>query len=164
MNSQAYTIWHSMLQRSYDSNYHKKEPTYKSVVVYEEWHNFQNFAEWFYTKSDYQEGWHLDKDLLSTDNKIYSQATCLFIPRKLNNFLANVQLNNTSGYTGVSWYKPTNKWAARIYVDEKPKHLGYYTNKQIAALMYKLARRKEANKWKEKMQGTLPQKAINGIK
>ena len=30
--------------------------------------------------------------------------------------------NNTSGFKGVSWYKPTSKWGARI----RDKHLGYF--------------------------------------
>jgi len=38
----------------------------------------------------------------------------------------SMQKNNTSGCTGVYYYKPTNKWVVRIKVDGKNKNLGYY--------------------------------------
>lgn len=37
--------------------------------------------------------------------------------------------NNTSGYVGVSWSKPTSKWLARIRVDGKSVHLGVFKSK-----------------------------------
>ena len=36
--------------------------------------------------------------------------------------------NSSSGFMGVSWNKKSNKWHARIKVDGKLKHLGYYTD------------------------------------
>lgn len=38
------------------------------------------------------------------------------------------QLNNTSGYTGVSWSAQNSKWNAYIKIDGKRKHLGYFNN------------------------------------
>jgi hypothetical protein len=34
--------------------------------------------------------------------------------------------NNTSGVKGVTWYAPTEKWAAHITVGRKMKYLGYF--------------------------------------
>lgn len=34
--------------------------------------------------------------------------------------------NNTSGVTGVSWFEPTKKWAARISGNDGAKVLGYF--------------------------------------
>ena len=41
---------------------------------------------------------------------------------------ANVGLRvvNTSGVTGVSWHEQAGKWHARININGKIKHLGYY--------------------------------------
>lgn len=39
---------------------------------------------------------------------------------------------NLSGVTGVSWYKPYQKWVAHIQVNGKPKHLGYFVSKRDA--------------------------------
>jgi len=35
---------------------------------------------------------------------------------------------NSTGERGVSWSKTKDKWRAAIYVDNKQKHLGYYTS------------------------------------
>ena len=65
-----------------------------------------------------------------------------------NNRLDNLQLitnrENTSkdrsgyssSYIGVSWYKPYKKWRASIHVDNKKKHLGYFTDEYDAHLAY----------------------------
>ncbi len=45
----------------------------------------------------------------------------------------------TSKYKGVSWRKESNKWAAKIYVNKKHIHLGYYGDEQEAAEAYNQA-------------------------
>lgn len=85
--TRAYSEWVTMLRRCYSEEYHKRKPTYATCIVAEDWHNFQNFAEWFYNESNYKDGWHLDKDLLSYDNKVYSKDTCVFIPGCINNLM-----------------------------------------------------------------------------
>ena len=44
-----------------------------------------------------------------------------------------IRSNNTSGVKGVHWHKGTSKWQARIKVEDKWKHLGYYTTLKEAA-------------------------------
>jgi len=43
-----------------------------------------------------------------------------------------LQINNTSGRTGVCWYKRYQTWASYIYVDKKRIHLGSFTDKEDA--------------------------------
>ena len=49
------------------------------------------------------------------------------------------QRNNTSGYRGVTYYKRFGKWAARITVNGKTTHLGYYSTPETAAEVYREA-------------------------
>ena len=45
-------------------------------------------------------------------------------------------INKTSKYVGVYWYKDYEKWRARIKINGKQKHLGYFTNEFKAHLAY----------------------------
>ena len=45
-----------------------------------------------------------------------------------NNMNKSKQSNNTSGVTGVVWYKFTNKWKSQIKINGKNIHLGYFSN------------------------------------
>ena len=44
----------------------------------------------------------------------------------------NLNRNNTSGVIGVHWDKVIKKWRARVMLNGKSKHLGYFTNKEDA--------------------------------
>lgn len=50
--------------------------------------------------------------------------------------------NNTSGVRGVSWCTQKNLWVARITVNGKVKHLGYFATKDRAAKSRRAAERK----------------------
>lgn len=80
------SIWTSMLSRCYCPTYLRRFPTYKDCYVVEDWHNFSNFVKWF--KSNYVEGYRLDKDFLIPGNKEYGPDTCLFIPANTNGVIA----------------------------------------------------------------------------
>lgn len=88
----AYKVWMGMMSRAAGEARlaNPKLKSYWDVTVHEEWHNFQNFADWYYKQigSDL-EGWELDKDLFSRDreSKIYSAFTCALLPREINNGL-----------------------------------------------------------------------------
>ena len=53
-----------------------------------------------------------------------------------------MQKNNTSGYPGVSWSKREQQWRARIKVDGKEKHLGYFNDIDDAIKAKKIAEEK----------------------
>tara|TARA_R110002074_G_C12140162_1_gene629054 strand:+ start:11 stop:490 length:480 start_codon:yes stop_codon:yes gene_type:complete len=70
---------------------------------------------------------------------------------KTNNNLNNLQLvsqrentskdkkGGSSKYVGVWWYKALNKWHARIRINGKQKHLGYFTDEVEAHNAYQNA-------------------------
>ena len=47
--------------------------------------------------------------------------------------------NNTSGVMGVGWFRPKNKWRARIYCDGKDTTLGYFDTIEEAIIVRKQA-------------------------
>lgn len=49
------------------------------------------------------------------------------------------QSNNTSGCKGVSWCKRRKKWQARIWIDRKEFHLGYFSVLKEASDAYDAA-------------------------
>ena len=53
--------------------------------------------------------------------------------------------NNKSGFKGVSFHKPLNKYVAHISINSKLKHLGYYETAEEASKVYD-AKAKEIHK------------------
>jgi hypothetical protein len=72
-----YRRWKNMLSRCYDKKYLERNKTYKDCSVCKEWLTFSNFKAWM-IKQDWR-GNHLDKDITSQGNKVYSPNLCLFV-------------------------------------------------------------------------------------
>ena len=74
-----------MIQRCYSNKHRRVYKSYEGCSVIRDWHNFQNFAEWFYANYpkdglDYQ----LDKDIKIPGNKEYSPSACSFVSASEN--------------------------------------------------------------------------------
>lgn len=82
-----YSVWKSMIERCYSKVSVKHFPTYSECTVCEEWHNFQNFAEWYHDNYPNDGGvYELDKDLSNygDSGKVYSPELCIFVTRAIN--------------------------------------------------------------------------------
>jgi hypothetical protein len=66
---------------------------------------------------------------IKTDNRLINLR---FATYKENSMNASMKSNNTSGNTGVSFDKNSQKWIARICIDGIKKHLGYFKDKDDA--------------------------------
>lgn len=55
--------------------------------------------------------------------------------------------DNTSGCKGVSWYPRYKKWRARLQVNGKSIHVGYFKSKRCAARAYDKAARRYVGKY-----------------
>lgn len=90
-HTKEYLVWHSMIARCYNPNYHGAK-NYSNVEVCDEWLNFQNFAEWF--DDNY---YTIDNDLVLLEkdfksyayglDKNYSPNNCIFIPQCFNKII-----------------------------------------------------------------------------
>lgn len=88
----AYMSWHRMMERCYCVKKLEEKPSYKGCTVCDEWHNFQNFAEWYSKHMPTEpEKNSLDKDILSGKQrgKVYSPETCMFVTYVENSRHAN---------------------------------------------------------------------------
>lgn len=100
-----YDKWSGVLRRCYDNNFKIKRKTYSACTVDKEWHNFQNFAKWFYENYNPKtmEGWQLDKDILVKGNKHYSKETCAFVPQEINTLFIKRDNDRGNCAIGVSY-------------------------------------------------------------
>ena len=144
-----YKIWRGILQRCYDPKWHQKHPSYSKTKVCHKWHDFQVFAHWFNKNSI--DGFHLDKDLLSGVDKIYSPETCVFLPRKVNIFLTNAKNRKGDSLpTGVC--KKDSGYEVGMSVGGRTIYLGYYRTIKMASQVYTDARLIEVSKIRNYMR------------
>lgn len=149
-----YRCWYNMLQRCYDNKLHKTHPTYIGCTVCDEWHNFQNFAQW-YDLNFYQiinEEMHLDKDILIKGNKVYSPETCVFVPVRINGLF---KTNNVSNLPlGISTYY--NKYQASCYNGNSTTRLGIFETVEEAFMVYKDFKENLIKQVANKYQNNIP--------
>ena len=124
----SYTCWISMLQRCYSAKFQEKQPTYIGCCVSDEWLYYPNFKKWYdenYYKINNKKS-QLDKDILIKGNKIYSPATCVFVPNFINSLFTKRQNGRGDFPIGVSYCKTSKKYQARLNVFKDGKSIGKY--------------------------------------
>ena len=80
-----YRRWKNMLERCFCPKFRNRHPTYEYCGVHEDWLYFSKFKAWM-EKQDWK-GKVMDKDILTTQNKTYSEDTCIFIDGRINLFI-----------------------------------------------------------------------------
>lgn len=138
MNTPAYEVWLGRMKSCYGES--KSSHLYVEATVCEEWHNFQNFAKWFYEQVRlYGKGGNVDKDLCFLGNNYYSPETARYIPKAVNSLFTG-----TSGNTaGVHFCNTRKKFVAQIHKGEltaqgkkKQSYLGTYATYEEAEKVY----------------------------
>lgn len=79
---------------------------------------------------------HIDGD--SLNNRIENLRACTMSENQYNR---KMNKNNKSGIKGVGWAKREGKWVARIQVNKKQKHVGFFNNLNDAAIAVEAARK-----------------------
>ena len=162
-NTRVYDTWYNMLQRCYDEKYQKKYPTYIGCEASENFHNFQNFAEW-YENNYYEiegERMDLDKDILVKGNKIYSPDTCVFVPQTINKLFTKRQNDRGESVIGTS---PKNgKYRVRCYMinletgKSKCEHLGLFDTQEKGFEIYKYYKEKNIKQVADYFKSLIPE-------
>ena len=133
-----YRAWRSMVQRCYSKCLHDRSPRYDGCSVSDEWLSFMSFREWM-AAQDWQ-GKHLDKDIITPNNKIYSADTCRFIDQGLNKLLTDSAKIRGKYPIGVYLNRHANKFQAYIKKYGVRKSLGYFKTPEEAAIVYRKAK------------------------
>lgn len=98
---------------------------------------FAHRLAWLYVHGEWPPGEidHINRN--DRDNRI---ANLRLADRSLNNF--NRGATNPEVHVGVSWFKQTKRWRARIKVDKKEIALGYFLDMAGAVAARKAAEKK----------------------
>lgn len=154
--TKVYGLYQDMMVRCYSEKSQDYRPTYKGCTVHPHWHNFQNFADWYYDQKFRDLGYQLDKDLLFKGNKVYSEKTCTLIPKEINVLLINRSNDRGKYPLGVSERRSSGvKYVAQCSGLNK-RLIGIFNTVEEASAAY--VREKErhvkrvAIRWKDKIE------------
>ena len=159
-----YDLWKSMLERCFCEKLKQRQPTYEGVACSKEWLSMTKFIEDVSQMNGFGlSGWALDKDILVKDNKLYSKATCCFVPAEVNNLLTKSDKARGEWPVGVYFHKATGKFVAQLTINGKMKHLGYFTSPIEAFQAYKLAKEAQIKVVAQKWQHLLDEKVFQAL-
>lgn len=145
--------WYNMMARCKAGGAMQKlHPTYVGCYVSEEFKDFQTFTNWHTQQIGYGLGYELDKDILIENNKLYSQETCVLVPRSLNAFLCSAGTIRGKFPQGVCWNKRASKFEVSLRVSGIKKSIGRYSDLESAKLAYKEAKEDEALRWYDRLK------------
>ena len=157
IHTKEYELWSGMLERCYSDALKKRRPTYGDCKVSNNFLHYEYFYEWCNKQIGFgNKGWHLDKDLLVKGKKVYSEDTCVFIPKEINMVLTKSTASRGEHLIGVNWCKTNRAFKAQVNKSRgKKEHLGLFKTELEAFNSYKQAKesfvKEQAEKWKDKI-------------
>lgn len=146
INHRAYSAWKNMLNRCYNEKERRNYKTYSSCLICNDWHSFKYFLSWW--KLNHVDGWHMDKDILSGESKIYSPETCVFIPNHINKFITLRGSCRGLYPLGVSWHKRDRVFTSHVSHNGRLIYLGCYASQYDAHNAWLLEKLRLAKKIK----------------
>ena len=171
VQTKEYKLWQSMLVRCYSDTYKKKNPTYKDCEVSDNFKSYEYFYEWCNKQIGFgNEGdgnpFQLDKDLLIKGNKVYSENTCVFLPKEINLALTKSTASRGKHLIGVCWCKTSKAFVAQVGKSKgKQEYLGLFNTELEAFKAYKVAKesfiKEQANKWKSQIDERVYEALMN---
>lgn len=160
-----YAVWHSMVDRCYNPRVHSKSPSYIGCEVSDYFKEYSNFYEWwnktpFSDRVDYS----LDKDIIG-NGKLYSENTCCFVPREINNLFILRQADRGELPLGVTRASGCeDRYVARLNVGDVREYLGIFSSKSSAYEAYKIAKERRVHETAEKYKGLIEDSVYDVLK
>lgn len=162
ITSKDYKAWAGMLKRCYNPGRVETEITYQGVTVCEDWKVYENFHKWSST-AIYQDGWHLDKDLLKKGNKIYAPDKCVFLPPELNWFLTDRRNHRGDYPKGVTYRPSVGNFQASCNYKGSSEYLGVYETPELAFEIYKQRKEEIARELAREYSGVIDDRAVEAL-
>ena len=130
----------------------QRRKNYQGCFVSDNFKDFQFFTEWHRSQVGYGlDGYALDKDLISPNNKEYSESKCVLIPKDLNCFLTDARSARGATSQGVHYRKDSGKYSVHINLGGIRHYLGLYCLEGDAFSVYKNAKEQEAKRWAKRL-------------
>lgn len=161
-----YKHWSNMMTRSYCEKYHALFPTYITCSVTEEWHNYQEFAEWCQWQVGFgMDKYVLDKDLLALKGspKIYSPESCIFLPPEINALIVTQDKKDKKYPAGISFQNGSQKYIVSCAINGKNKNLGRYKCPEEAFSVYKDFKENLVRSKAEEYKDRIDERAYHGL-
>lgn len=130
-----YSRWVLILRRCYSEKAWVSGPTYKDCSVCDSCLLFSNFRKWMITKE--YKGLHLDKDILVPQNKVYSPATCCFVPVRVNVFFCGANAIRGDYPIGVRLRSDEKKFTMECFNPFGKRYSGSYETPEEAHLAWR---------------------------
>ena len=159
-----HSLWRNMIERCYNEKFHQRQPTYIDCTVSDEFKDYSKWREWYDNYPYKQDDWHMDKDLLIKGNKVYSESTCVFIPREINQVLVKRTASRGKYLIGVTWCKTKKAFKAQVRKNKgKLEYLGYFNTEIEAHLAYKQAKESYLKELADKYKDLLDPRAYEAL-
>lgn len=159
-------MWFGILQRCFSIKLLERRPTYKNCKVSESWLWLSNFIKDIKSIENYEkslnEGWQLDKDLLSNEGKLYSKDTCCFIPRSLNLVLSSYPKKLNGLPKGVKLSKG-GRYFAILQKEGNQIFLGSYDSVEEASRVYNIAKKEHLLNIADSIKGIVPENVYKAL-
>lgn len=158
----AYGIWFNMLERCY----HKRGRflSYQDCLICPDWHNFQSFADFYYKDEYRKNGWHLDKDILYKNNRLYCPEKCVFVPPEINKMLVKRYRQRGDTPIGVHYEAKRKRYKASMHNGSgKTLFLGRYLTPEDAFYAYKNAKESYIKDVADKYKAEISPKLYNAL-
>ena len=167
--TKEYTLWCHMLRRCYSDGFKTKQPTYEGCEVSDNFKSFEYFYEWCQKQIGFNNDgngnpFHLDKDLLTQGNKVYSEDSCIFIANEINLLLVKREASRGEHLIGVYWHKKGKAFKAQISKNKgKREYLGCFKTETEAFNAHKVAKEAYAKEQAEKWKGKIDDRAYEAL-